>query len=73
MATVRPGNQPVLLVVDVPVVWVQHTNEELPSGSAAWQWVQELNIAMTWLSYPGRHNGIATAEAVDFNSPGGAR
>lgn len=191
MATVRPGYQPVLLVVDVqvgvvhdaweaprvigniaraveraratgvPVVWVQHTNEELPTGSAAWQWVpelvpaegealipkqfnssfeqttlddelaklgathivlagaatnwcirataygaldrgydltlvqdahttdtmqldggmrieaaqvvQELNIAMTWLSYPGRRNGIATAEAVDFNSPGGAR
>ena len=191
MATARPGNQAVLLVVDVqvgvvhdaweaprvigniaraveraraagvPVVWVQHTNEELPTGSAAWQWVpelvpaegealipkqfnssfeqttlddelarlgaahivlagaatnwcirataygaldrgydltlvqdahttdtmqldggmrieaaqvvQELNIAMTWLSYPGRRNGIATAEAVDFNSPGGAR
>ncbi|MBT9596369.1 MAG: isochorismatase family protein [Vitreoscilla sp.] len=191
MATARPGNQPVLLVVDVqvgvvhdaweaprvigniaraveraraagvPVVWVQHANEELPTGSAAWQWVpelvpadgealipkqfnssfeqttlddelarlgathivlagaatnwcirataygaldrgydltlvqdahttdtmqldggmrieaaqvvQELNIAMTWLSYPGRRNGIATAEAVDFNSPGGAR
>lgn len=191
MATARPGNQAVLLVVDVqvgvvhdaweaprvigniaraveraraagvPVVWVQHTNEELPTGSAAWQWVpelvpaegealipkqfnssfeqttlddelarlgaahivlagaatnwcirataygaldrgydltlvqdahttdtmqldggmrieaaqvvQELNIAMTWLSYPGRRNGIATAEAVDFNSPGAAQ
>lgn len=145
----------------VPVVWVQHADDELPTGSAAWQWVpelvpaegealipknfnssfeqttlddelarlgathivlagaatnwcirataygalergydltliqdahttgsmqleggmrieaaqvvQELNIAMTWLSYPGRRNGTATAEAVDFNSPGGAR
>jgi nicotinamidase-related amidase len=28
--------------------------------------VRELNIAMTWLSYPGRTNGIAAAEAVDF-------
>lgn len=145
----------------VPVVWVQHADDELPTGSAAWQWVpelvpaegealipkqfnssfeqttlddelarlgathivlagaatnwcirataygalergydltlikdahttgsmqleggmrieaaqvvQELNIAMTWLSYPGRRNGTATAEAVDFSSPGGAR
>jgi nicotinamidase-related amidase len=144
----------------VPVVWVQHADDELPTGSAAWQWVpelvpaegealipkqfnssfeqttlddelarlgathivlagaatnwcirataygalergydltliqdahttgsmqleggmrieaaqvvQELNIAMTWLSYPGRRNGTATAEAVDFSSPGGA-
>ncbi len=27
----------------VPVVWVQHSNDErLPQGSAAWQWVPEL-------------------------------
>lgn len=26
----------------VPVVWVQHTNEELARGSDAWQWVPEL-------------------------------
>jgi hypothetical protein len=26
---------------------------------------------MTWLSYPGRKNGTATAEAVDFGMPGG--
>lgn len=138
----------------VPVLWVQHADEQLPAGSPAWQWVpelvpadgepligkqhnssfeqttlddelrrlgatrivlagassnwciratayaalergydltlvsdahstetmeldggvsiaaatviQELNIAMTWLSYPGRKNGIATAEAVAF-------
>jgi hypothetical protein len=35
--------------------------------------IQDLNIAMTWLSYPGRANGTATAEAVDFSMPGGAR
>jgi nicotinamidase-related amidase len=34
--------------------------------------IQELNIAMTWLSYPGRKNGTATAEEVDFAAPGGA-
>ena len=32
--------------------------------------VQELNIAMTWLSYPGRKNGTATADAVEFTAPG---
>ncbi len=35
--------------------------------------IHELNIAMTWLSYPGRTNGTATAEEVDFASAGGAR
>jgi nicotinamidase-related amidase len=28
-----------------PVVWVQHHNHELPSGSAPWQWVPELQPA----------------------------
>lgn len=28
--------------------------------------VRELNIAMTWVSYPGRVNSTATAEAVEF-------
>jgi len=35
--------------------------------------IQELNIAMTWLSYPGRKNGTATAEEIDFAVPGGVR
>lgn len=26
----------------VPVLWVQHTSDELPTGSAPWQWVPEL-------------------------------
>ena len=28
--------------------------------------IAELNVAMRWLSYPGRKNSIATAAAVDF-------
>ena len=189
MATVRQGNNGVLVVVDVqvgvmksawdsarvignvvravdrareqgaPVVWVQHGDDDLPRGSAEWQWVPELqprgdealvhkrfnsafedtdfervlgdlrathivlagaatnwcirataygaldrgydltlvkdahttesmelgdgtvleaarlvddlNIAMTWLSYPGRVNGTAKAEDVDYAAPGG--
>jgi nicotinamidase-related amidase len=35
--------------------------------------VRELNVAMTWLSYPGRTNGTATAQEVDFAVPGGLR
>ena len=35
--------------------------------------IRELNIAMTWLSYPGRKNGTAMADAVDFASPGAVR
>ena len=141
----------------VPVIWVQHNSDELPHGSAQWQWVpelqpaegelrihkkfnssfedtpldaelaklgathialagcatnwcirataygaldrgydltlvkdahttgtmelddgakieaahvvRELNIAMTWLNYPGRTNGTATAAEVDFANP----
>ena len=33
--------------------------------------IHELNIAMTWVSYPGRTNGAATAEEVAFGLPGG--
>jgi nicotinamidase-related amidase len=191
MATIREGNKPVLIVVDVqvgvvndvweaprivknvsraverartdgvPVIWVQHSNEELPRGSAQWQWVpelvpskgessidkqfnsafeqtsldaelarlgathivlagaatnwcirataygaldrgydltlvkdahttgsieleggatieaanivRELNVAMTWLEYPGRKNGTANAEEINFAVPGGVR
>ena len=35
--------------------------------------VRELTVAMTWLSYPGRSNGTATAAEVDFATPGGKR
>jgi len=191
MATVREGNKPVLMVVDVqvgvvnnawdatrvvqnishtvararaqgvPVIWVQHADDDLPSGSPEWQWVpelvpadgelrihkgfnssfeqtpldeelgklgathitlagaatnwcirataygalergydltlvkdahttktmelddgtkieaanviRELNIAMTWLSYPGRTNRTAAAAEIDFAAPGGVR
>lgn len=72
MATVRSGQVPVLLVVDVQAgvvadawqaprvvghvaqlvdrarrqgvapIWVQHVSDELPQGSAAWQWAAPL-------------------------------
>ena len=35
--------------------------------------VHDLNITMTWVSYPGRTNGTASAEEVDFHAVGGVR
>lgn len=59
---------------DVTLVEDGHTTQTMELGNGtkieAAQVIQELNIAMTWLSYPGRRNGTATAEEVDFGRPG---
>jgi hypothetical protein len=34
--------------------------------------IQDLNIAMTWLSYPGRQNATIAAADVGAAVPGGA-
>jgi nicotinamidase-related amidase len=31
--------------------------------------VKELNVVMTWLSYPGRKNATASVETLDFQAP----
>lgn len=55
---------------DLTLVKDAHTTGtmELDSGARieAADVVQELNIAMKWLSYPGRKNSTATAEEVEF-------
>ena len=60
---------------DLTLVKDAHTTEsmELDDGSKieAARVVDELNIAMKWLSYPGRTNATATADTVDFAKPGG--
>jgi hypothetical protein len=33
--------------------------------------IRDLNVAMNWLSYPGRTNRTATAAEVDFTASGG--
>jgi len=62
---------------DLTLVRDAHTtgNIDLDDGSTieAASIVAELNVAMTWLAYPGRKSGTATAEAVDFHVPGGVR
>jgi nicotinamidase-related amidase len=35
--------------------------------------IRDLNIAMTWLNYPGRSNGTAKAASIDFAAPAGKR
>jgi len=62
---------------DVTLVKDAHTTETMELDERvkieAADVVQELNIAMTWLSYPGRKNGAATAEELDFGRPGGGQ
>ena len=54
-----------------------HTTSSLELGNGvrieAASIVQELNITMTWLSYPGRSNRTALASEVDFGKPGSVR
>jgi nicotinamidase-related amidase len=62
---------------DLTLVKDAHTTETIEIESEARidaeDIVRELNVAMTWVSYPGRKNGAATAEEVEFVTPGGSR
>ncbi len=50
----------------VPVVWVQHTDdEELPMGSAPWQWVPELKPAADEALIHKRYNSAFEDTALD--------
>ena len=59
---------------DLTLVKDAHTTAtiDLPGGIKieASTVIDDLNVAMTWLRYPGRTNRAATAEEVDFRSPG---
>jgi len=58
---------------DLTLVKDAHTTVSTDLGNGdrieAARVIDDLNIAMTWLSYPGRRNGTATAEQVDFTAP----
>jgi nicotinamidase-related amidase len=60
---------------DLTLVDDAHTTGTMQLGSGvtieASNIIHELNIAMTWLSYPERKNGTAGAEQVCFAVPGG--
>jgi nicotinamidase-related amidase len=60
---------------DLTLIEDAHTTESMDLGEdhriEASNVIDELNIAMTWLSYPGRSNRTVTADALDFTSPDG--
>lgn len=68
MAVVREGNKTVLVIVDVQVGVVQEAwnAPQIINNIEAANVIRELNIAMTWLRYPGRVNDAASVEEFDF-------
>jgi nicotinamidase-related amidase len=62
---------------DLTLVKDAHTTPGIDLGDGgrieAASIVKDLNVAMTWIAYPGRRSGTATAEQVDFAAPGGKR
>ena len=60
---------------DVTLIEDAHTTATMDLGNGttieASTVIDELNACMTWVSYPGRRNGTAPAEKVDFANPGG--
>ena len=55
---------------DLTLLKDAHTTETIDLGNGsnieASSIIADLNVAMKWLSYPGRTNGTANAEEVDF-------
>ena len=62
---------------DLTLLKDAHTTAPIDLGDStrveAASLVHDLNIAMTWLSYPGRSNTTALAGEVDFAATGGTR
>lgn len=58
---------------DVTLLSDAHTTGDMELGSGrrveARVVIDDLNVAMRWLSYPGRVNGVATAAEADFAAP----
>lgn len=58
---------------DLTLIKDAHTTSsiELDNGSSieAASVIQDLNLSIKWLSYPGRTNGIAAAEEIEFAKP----
>lgn len=69
MATVREGNKAALVAVDATKTMKLDDGTSLEAVTL----IRDLNIAMTWLNYPGRSNGTAKAAGLDFAAPAGKR
>jgi nicotinamidase-related amidase len=61
---------------DLTLLADAHTTSSLDLGQGARieaaGIVAELNVVMTWLSYPGRRCGTCTVAELDFSAPAGA-
>ena len=57
---------------DLTLLKDAHTTESIDLGNGstveASSIIADLNVAMKWLSYPGRTNGTANAEEIEFSS-----
>lgn len=62
---------------DLTLIKDAHTTNTIELGDdvkiEAQDIVRELNVVMTWIDYPGRTCGTASAEELDFAVPGGVR
>ncbi|MRD48008.1 cysteine hydrolase family protein [Caenimonas koreensis] len=62
---------------DLTLVNDAHTTKSMNLGNGntleAARVIDDLNIAMTWLEYPGRITGTAKASELDFSKPVNAR
>jgi nicotinamidase-related amidase len=61
---------------DLTLISDAHTTRsmELDGGAKieAASVISDLNVVMTWLSYPGRRNGTARADDIDFSTVAGS-
>jgi len=62
---------------DLTLVGDGHTTESMQLDSGlkidAETVIQELNVALRWLEYPGLKNGIASADDIEFAVPRGIK
>jgi nicotinamidase-related amidase len=62
---------------DLTLIKDAHTTGSIPLDNGktieAASIIDELNVAMKWVTYPDRKVGTATAEQVDFDTPGGVQ
>ena len=60
---------------DLTLIADAHTTESMQCDDGtlieAASVIEELNLAMQWLAYPGRSNGTARAREINFAVPGG--
>ena len=59
-------------VAGLPVIWVQHQDDELVPGTTPWQWVPELSPADGELLVAKEYNSSFERTSLDDELPGSA-